>query len=312
MFVHKALLLALHKGLQAGGVDGFQSIGHWLEAREASRSEALPSAAKLFPGTFRSLCFRLFVITKMSRSRSVGIFVFVLVGAAVAGTSPQIAFDHVWIVVSPNAPERSALERAGFQISPDVNRHDGLGTASVTVEFENSYLELIWPDATVPVQPELQRASEKFHQRMNWRTSGWCPVGVGFRRTGSNDEVFPFPTWSWTADWMPKGSEMEMLVPRDDTRSPALFIEPRALTGQKEQAARAARFHHSLRVSRITSVRLVSPQAYQPVVSLEYLQSQHLLSVEKGEEWVLELTFDGGAKEKSKDLRPDLPLVIRY
>jgi len=28
-------------------------------------------------------------------------------------------------------PRSAALERAGFQISPDVNRHDGQGTASI-------------------------------------------------------------------------------------------------------------------------------------------------------------------------------------
>jgi len=206
-----------------------------------------------------------------------------LVSAASAQSAPQLAFDHVWIVVSPNAPERTALERAGFQISPDVNRLDGLGTASVTVEFENSYLELIWPDATVPVQPELQRAAEKFRQRMNWRSSGWCPIGIGFRRAGSTNGAFPFPTWTWTADWMPKGTAMEMLVPREDTKSPALFVEPSVLTDTKEQAARASRFHHAIGVDRITAVRLFSPKTYQPTVPLEYLQTQHFLSVEQGE-----------------------------
>jgi hypothetical protein len=29
-----------------------------------------------------------------------------------------LAVDHLWIVVSPGAPERAALERAGFLIAP--------------------------------------------------------------------------------------------------------------------------------------------------------------------------------------------------
>jgi hypothetical protein len=58
--------------------------------------------------------------------------------AALVAAPSDLQFDHVWIVVSPKAPERAALERAGFQISPDVNRHDGQGTASITVEFENN------------------------------------------------------------------------------------------------------------------------------------------------------------------------------
>jgi hypothetical protein len=45
----------------------------------------------------------------------------------------------------PEGPERTALEHAGLKISPNVNRHDGQGTASVTAEFLNAYIELLWP-----------------------------------------------------------------------------------------------------------------------------------------------------------------------
>src|SRR5262249_37492272 len=48
--------------------------------------------------------------------------------APVAPTS-HLAFDHAWIMVSPGAPERLALKRAGFEIAPGLNRNDGQGTA---------------------------------------------------------------------------------------------------------------------------------------------------------------------------------------
>jgi hypothetical protein len=238
--------------------------------------------------------------------------IFLAAAVAPATAQPQIDLDHVWIMVTPNAPERAALTRAGFQISPDLNRHDGQGTASITVEFENSYLELIWPDSTVSVAPGLERAAEKFRQRMLWRSSGWCPFGVGLRRTTPSNDPLPFPTWSWTAEWMPKGSVMEMLTPRDDTRSPALFIEPRGLTDTAEQAARGSRYHHPSGARRITAIRLISPKTYEPIAALKYLEAQHVLSVSKGDQWLLELTFDDGKRKKSEDLRPDLPITIRY
>ena len=89
--------------------------------------------------------------------------------------SAELEFDHVWIVVTRDAPEGAALERAGLKISPDVNCHDGEGSASITAEFFNAYLELMWPDPTVSVAPGAERAVEKFNNRMNWRISGWCP-----------------------------------------------------------------------------------------------------------------------------------------
>lgn len=246
-------------------------------------------------------------------TRSLGILVLAgLAAVNAAAAPPRVQLDHVRIMVSANAPERAALARAGFQIAKDVNHHEGQGTASITVEFENAYLELMWPDSTVPVAPGRERAAEKFRQRMLWRTSGWCPIGVGFRRTTLSNDALPFPTWSWSAEWMPKGSAMEMLTPRDDTRSPALFIEPRALTDSGEQAARALLYHHPIGCRRITAIRLISPTTYQPIASLKYLQKQRLLSVKQGDAWLLELTFDGDRNKKMKDLRPDLPLVVRY
>jgi hypothetical protein len=229
-----------------------------------------------------------------------------------AKAQSPIEFDHVWIMVAPNAPERAALERAGFEISPDINRHDGQGTASITVEFENAFLELMWPDSTVAVKPGLERAAEKFKLRMQWRSSGWCPIGIGFRRTAASHDAFPFPVWSVTAPWLPPGSAIEMLTPREDTTSPSLFISPRALSDKNEQAVRAARFHHVVGVHQITAVSLIAPKKYRRIEPLSYLNRMHILGVDQGDEWAVELTFDGGKNGKSRDLRPDLPLAIRY
>src|SRR5678815_5352472 len=64
-----------------------------------------------------------------------------------------LALSHAWIVVPTGAPQRTVLEKAGFRIAPTINRHDGQGTASVSVEFLNGFFELIYPDPTVPISP---------------------------------------------------------------------------------------------------------------------------------------------------------------
>jgi hypothetical protein len=114
---------------------------------------------------------------------------FVSISRTVAAA--DLEFDHVWIVVNRDAPERFALERAGFKISPNINRNDGQGTASGSAEFFNAYIELMWPDSTVPVAPGAERGVEKFKNRMNWRTSGWCPIGIALHRTGRSTTL-PF------------------------------------------------------------------------------------------------------------------------
>ena len=98
-----------------------------------------------------------------------------------AGT---LALDHFWIATSTGAAaERAALEQAGFRISPTVNRHDGQGTASQTVEFENGHLELLYPDPSVPVTGDRGRiAQRRFTERANWRETNVSPFGVAVRR----------------------------------------------------------------------------------------------------------------------------------
>jgi hypothetical protein len=234
-----------------------------------------------------------------------------------ATASPaELEFDHVWIVVARDAPERAALEKAGLKISPDVNRHDGQGTASITADFQNSYIELIWPDPTVSVAPGAERGVEKFKNRMNWRTSGWCPIGIGLHRVGTATPL-PFPTWTIAPDWMPKGTAIEILTSRDDTKSPSFFIEPdvlavkeRGKTDKNDPKSRS--LQHGIGVKRITEIRLVKPKGYQPVAAFAYLEKARIFQSSEGNEWVVEITFDGGQKSQTKDLRPDLPLVIHY
>lgn len=230
----------------------------------------------------------------------------------------EFEFDHVWIVVSRDAPERAALERAGLKVSPNVNRNDGQGTASVAAEFLNAYIELMWPDPTVSVAPGAERGVEKFKNRMNWRTSGWSPIGIALHRTGPGTSL-PFPTWSIAPTWMPAGSVIEILTPRDDTKSPSFFIEPTVLAVKEEANLRLpendpkrALFDHPIGVERVTEIRIVKPTAYQPSAAFTYLEKSRIFKVSEGAAWAVEITFDSGRRAQTKDLRPDLPLIIHY
>jgi hypothetical protein len=254
----------------------------------------------------------------MNATRFFGVLSFVVCVSAVAAdpsvspstsASAKLEFDHVWIVVTRDAPERSALERAGVKISPELNRHDGQGTASITADFQNSYIELMWPDPTVSVAPGAERGVEKFKNRMNWRTSGWCPIGIGLHRVGPAAPL-PFPTWTIAPDWMPKGTAIEILTARDDTKSPSFFIEPDVLS-VKAQTNRKID-NHPVGVERINAIQLIRPKEYQPVAAFTYLENAGIFKSTEGKEWAVEITFDNARKAQTKDLRPDLPLVIHY
>ena len=75
---------------------------------------------------------------------------------------------------------------------------------------------------------------------------------------------------------------------------------------------KAGSLQHEIGVKRITEIRLVRPKGYQPVAAFVYLEKARIFQSSEGNEWAVEITFDGGQKSQTKDLRPDLPLIIHY
>ena len=74
---------------------------------------------------------------------------------------PMVELDHVFVLVpARGGPEIAALRSAGFYIDTVPAHHTGLGTASVSVYFENAYFELLWLDPGVEVSPEWKGRAE--------------------------------------------------------------------------------------------------------------------------------------------------------
>lgn len=229
----------------------------------------------------------------------------------------SVELDHILLHVSPNARERAALEQAGFRAAPNVNRHEGQGSASITFEFENSFLELVWRDKDVSVAQGLERAAEKFAKRSDWRASGWSPIGIALHRVGVRKPL-PVATWSVTAPWMDPGTSLEMLTPRDDERSPSISIHPHAVRDNpaldlvRADLRAAGAMTQPNGVRRITAVKLLAPPQYTPIDAVRLLERDKVLTLGAASEWAVELTFDGGAQKKERDFRPQLPLVVKY
>ena len=241
---------------------------------------------------------------------------------AAASTAPKpFVLSHAWVVVTTGAPERAALERAGFRIAPTVNRHDGQGTASVTVEFLNGFLELIYPDPSVPVAPEREQGAEKFRLKSRWRETGYSPIGIVFDRTADTPQTFPFATWRVSAAWMEKGTFIEILTPKEMPKAVSLSISSHAERPREAENAALARdpvkgamFLHPNGARRLTGVRVVapSPTADRLPPAATYVAEHGLMTFETGTEWLLDVTLDDGKQRVTRDLRPELPIVVRY
>ncbi len=240
-------------------------------------------------------------------------------GSAFAADAPPLTLSHAWIVVTTGARERSALEKAGFRIAPTINRHEGQGTASVTVELLNGFLELIYPDPTVPVSPDLQAGAKKFRLKSAWRETGYSPIGIVFDRTPATLEKLPFATWRISADWMEKGTYIEMMTPKEMPKTVSLSISSHpASTRESENEALArdpikgAMFLHPNGTRRLTGLRVVAPSRDGFPPAAAYIAGHGLVKFDVGSHWLLEVTLDNGRRGITRDLQPDLPMVIHY
>jgi len=236
--------------------------------------------------------------------------------APVAAPAPSRApasfeIDHLWIAAAPGAPERIAFVRAGFQVAAKVNPHEGQGTSSITVELDNGFLELIYVDAAVPVAPNLEMVHAQFKKRVDWRATGYSPFGIGVRKLGAAPATFPFPTFQVTAPWM-DGKFMEILTPREMPSAVRLFVPARPSVGPDADPVDPAARVHPNHTHQLAALRVVAPSADTLPPAARYLADRGVMTFDVGGDWLLEVTLDSGAQHLERDLRPTLPVVIRY
>ena len=202
-------------------------------------------------------------------------------------------------------------------MAPDVNHHEGQGSASITVEFENCFIELVWRDDSVSVASGLEKVAERFQRQGQWRTSGWSPFGIGLRRTSSAPDSLPFPTRAVRAPWMDPGAKLEIISPADDTLGPRIFVVPRTMAAngqpdsesERRRLAQPETFEHANGSRRLTRVRVLAPpRGLTPTARLAARYSP--VAFASAADWLLDVTFDGGTKRVTRDLRPALPMIV--
>lgn len=225
-------------------------------------------------------------------------------GAHESEVRSGLELDHVFIIVEPGASETAELERLGLVVDHHVVHHEGQGTASVFVAFDDAYLELLWVDPTVPPPPA-------YLARLGSRDPIASRFGLGLRRA---DPAAPLrvPTLAHTAAWLRPGTSIAIVRDLDPTE-PFLFVVPPSMAfGPLEQRPGTAAPSHRLGVHRLTQLRLVISDTSERSAAFHSIGEIGRIVFAVGPEPLLELTFDGGARSATVDARPALPLLLRF
>jgi len=118
---------------------------------------------------------------------------------------------------------------------------------------------------------------------------------------------------------MEKGTFIEMMTPKEMPKAVSLSISSHyASTRESENEALArdpvkgAMFLHPNGARRLTALRVVAPNTGSFPSAASYIARHGLVKFDIGSHWLLDVTLDNGKQGVTKDLEPDLPMVIHY
>ena len=206
--------------------------------------------------------------------------------------------DHVFVCCAEGAPEAAALSRLGLK-EGSPNTHPGQGTASRRFFFSNAYLELLWVSDAQEVQRDEVRRT-RLWDRWSGRLTGACPFAVILRPSATSaDRELPFPAWTYKPLYLPPGLGIEVAL-GTPLEEPGLFYIPFA---RRPDASAAL---------EITGVDITLPSARSLSAATRATEATGVVAFSEGDAYLMTLIFGSTSPRETADLRPELPLVLRF
>ena len=184
------------------------------------------------------------------------------------------------------------------------NTHPGQGTACRHFSFANAMLELLWVADPAEAQNQATRRTHLW-ERWSGRASGASPFGIAVRPARPQSIELPFPAWTYKPVYLPDSLAID--IGEADVEEPMWFYLAFMRRAEREQ-----RFvEHPIGVREITGVWLTSPSPVRSIAGAAVI-ARGIISTRNGSTPLLELEFDGRARNENADFRPYLPLVFHF
>ncbi len=222
-----------------------------------------------------------------------------------------------------------AFSSVGRQIVPflrqlglnctEPTKNSAHGTVSTLIVFENVYLEVFWFDETSHVAQSEIETEFHFLARVNWLETGTSPFGFGLSySTTHNDYFVPATAEAFRIDKAPISEQRLRLFHSNlaNPEEPICYVVPdyMAIQNRLDRVSAIAEqiMHPNLGMRKLTHVKLRVFSEHILTPPLVDLCAQNILEIEYGKHPLLELTFDDGNRKGFVDLRPLIPIVLRY
>jgi len=236
-------------------------------------------------------------------------------------TNLQLERDHIFVWVSEGAPEAASLRKLGLYTDGKIHKHAGQGTSSIVFLFENAYLELIWVDEPQVAERKSQEMGSDMLARAGWRRTGASPFGIGLHQSSASSGDPPFPAKRYNAEWMQPDTFIYIAESSADLREPFYFVVPAYMAVPSAEQLKllldtqpdyGKSFTHDLGVRTLTGIEITSNQPGEFSATASMLSKNGVVAIRRGQLPCAELTFDQGSRGKALDVRPALPLILKF
>lgn len=257
-----------------------------------------------------SFCFVLIFIACASKKS--------ITASDITSQPPSIVLDHIYFLVPHKG--KQAIQKfsdLGFVVNPRVFHITGEGKSSRIILLENAYLEILYVDDSVSYASE--EALDRTKRKTWFSGIHLSPFGIAFRRAPGVGDSIPIPNTASSpapaGSWVKEGSFFNDITDEDDTLSTYLFVIPPYMGVdqfvQRVKKQSPALFEHANGIKMLTNAVFYGPENAIPKKE-KYLRNIYMLKFKKANENYAELEFDHGKQNQRKDLRPALPLVLKW
>ena len=235
--------------------------------------------------------------------------------------SQPLQLDHMFILVDEEDIDGQKLMQHGFDISTHYRPHKGQGTAGKFLFFENIYFEFLYVEKPKEANDNIPRIGTDLYQRSLWKQNKAFPFGIGLTL---NDEslrnnaefMSQFHTYDGV-EWMKGLPPIFVDKTAADTQKPMIFLLNQMLGYDNYKQGKSVSGTYKTFKMKVTSLLLQFPKS-----TIDFTRFQHIRNQLSGDipiqviqnigGWLLEIECDHHAQGKHIDLRPEIPVLIRY
>jgi len=212
----------------------------------------------------------------------------------------KLDLDHFFILTE-DAPHCAQLLIKLGLVEGSPNTHPGQGTANRRFFFANSMLELLYLSDEQEARTGHARKLRLAERCVNAEAS---PFGLVLRQVGGSNKE-PFPGWRYHPDYFAGVRYFHIGESADRLVEPLCIYLPFDFQTIDNEP------HQPDRFDRLTELRISVPVSH-PSVVLEAAAECDLVSIQLNEPHKMELVFNEAREGQVQDLRPAIPLVVRW